>query len=62
MIFSLVKPSDGSMTGRLNLSSPQQKNDHPSAIAADHISATGRNIKWYHFEILDLAKQIIIVR
>ena len=61
MSFSLVKPNDGSMMGRLNLSSPQQKNDHPSAIA-DHISATGRNIKWYHFEILDLAKQIIIVR
>ena len=49
------------MIWRLNLSSPQQKNDHPSAIA-DHISVTGRNIKWYHFEILDLAKQIIIVR
>ena len=37
------------------------ENDHPSAIA-DHISATGHYIKWYHFEILDLAKQIIIVR
>ena len=49
------------MIGRLNLSSPQQKNDHASAIAG-HISATGHNIKWYHFEILDLAKQIIIVR
>ena len=27
------------------------KNDHPSAIA-DHITATGHNIKWDHFDIL----------
>ena len=27
------------------------KNDHPSAIA-DHITATGQNIKWDHFDIL----------
>ena len=34
------------------------KNDHSSAIA-DHVTATGHNIKWDHFE---LAKLIITVR
>ena len=33
------------------------KNDHSSAIA-DHITATGHNIKWDHFEILASGKQI----
>ena len=31
------------------------KNDHSSAIA-DHITATGHNIKWDHFEILASGK------
>ena len=31
------------------------ENDHPSAIA-DHITATGHNIKWDHFEILASGK------
>ena len=31
------------------------KNDHSSA-TADHVSATGHNIKWDHFEILASGK------
>ena len=42
------------MIARLNTSSPT-KNDRSSAIA-DHITATGHNIKWDHFEILASGK------
>ena len=42
------------MIARLNTSSPT-RNDHSSAIA-DHITATGHNIKWDHFEILASGK------
>ena len=54
MIFTLLKLSAGSMIARLNTSSPT-RNDHSSAIA-DHITATGHNIKWDHFEILASGK------
>ena len=54
MIFTLLKLSDGSMIARLNTSSPT-RNDHSSAVA-DHITATGHNIKWDHFEILASGK------
>ena len=38
------------------------KNDNTSAIA-DHVKATGHNIKWDHFDIFwQSAKQTIIVK
>ena len=49
MIFTLVKPSDGSMIGRLKEDRKSlTRNDHSSAIA-DHINTIGHNIKWDHF-------------
>ena len=54
MIFILLNLSDGSMIARLNTSSPT-RNDHSSAIA-DHITVTGHNIKWDHFEIIASGK------
>ena len=41
------------MIGRLNTS--LTKKDHSSAIA-DHVTATGHNIKWDNFEILASGK------
>ena len=56
MIFTLVKPSDGSVIGsRTEHFKSLTKNDHSSAIA-DQITATGHNIKWDHFEILASGK------
>ena len=54
MIFTLVK-NKRRLPDRTEHFKSLTKNDHSSAIA-DHITATGHNIKWDHFEILASGK------
>ena len=50
MVFTSVKPNGG-----FTIEKPNILNDNTSAIA-DHVKATGHNIKWDHFDILAKGK------
>ena len=51
-IFTLAKQNVDCMTEKLNiLKGSQASVCHASAIA-DHVTSTGHNLKWDHFEIL----------
>ena len=51
MFFISVKLNGGFTIEKPNILRPSLKNDNSSAIA-DHVKATGHNIKWDHFDIL----------
>ena len=60
MVFTSVKLNDGFIHDR-KTEHFKAKNDNTSAIA-DHVKATGHNIKWDHFDILARGKTDIIVK
>ena len=55
MVFISVKLNGGFTIEKPNILRPSLKNDNTSAIA-DHVKATGHNIKWDHFDILAKGK------
>ena len=55
MVFTSVKLNDGFTIEKPNIFKALAKNDNASAIA-DHVKATGHNIKWDHFDILAKGK------
>ena len=61
MVFTLVKLNEGFTIKKTEHFKALAKNDNTSAIA-DHVKATGHNIKWDHLIFYREAKQTIIVK